>query len=229
MGGYGTIRIGMKRPDVFSSLYIMSGCCLINNPGGQGNRGAAAPAAGTTPAGTPAAGNRGAATAANEAPAAPAAPNPAAGNRGNRGDAPAANAAAGNRGGRGGGFANTAQAQAAAWSPNPKNAPNFFDLPVVDGQPQPLVIAKFAANSPLAMVDQYVTNLKKYRAIAIEVGLQDTLAASNRQLDQLLTDSGIVHTFETYEGDHTNRVPLRIEGSVLPFFARNLSFPPAGR
>src|SRR5438132_6352304 len=35
MGGYGTIRIGMKRPDVFSSLYIMSGCCLMNNPGGQ--------------------------------------------------------------------------------------------------------------------------------------------------------------------------------------------------
>src|ERR1700733_16178441 len=28
MGGYGTIRIGMKRPDVFSSLYILSACCL---------------------------------------------------------------------------------------------------------------------------------------------------------------------------------------------------------
>ncbi len=28
MGGYGTVRIGMKRPDVFSSLYIMSACCL---------------------------------------------------------------------------------------------------------------------------------------------------------------------------------------------------------
>src|SRR5579862_2187884 len=28
MGGYGAIRIGMKRPDVFSSLYVMSGCCL---------------------------------------------------------------------------------------------------------------------------------------------------------------------------------------------------------
>src|SRR5438552_18400537 len=40
MGGYGTIRIGMKRPDVFSSLYIMSACCLLNNPGaGRGNRG----------------------------------------------------------------------------------------------------------------------------------------------------------------------------------------------
>ncbi len=28
MGGYGAVRIGMKRPDVFSSLYIMSACCL---------------------------------------------------------------------------------------------------------------------------------------------------------------------------------------------------------
>ncbi|HVZ20226.1 MAG TPA: alpha/beta hydrolase-fold protein, partial [Vicinamibacterales bacterium] len=33
MGGYGTVRIGMKRPDVFSSLYIMSACCLMNDPG----------------------------------------------------------------------------------------------------------------------------------------------------------------------------------------------------
>src|SRR5579883_3261666 len=28
MGGYGTIRIGMKHADVFGSLYIMSPCCL---------------------------------------------------------------------------------------------------------------------------------------------------------------------------------------------------------
>jgi len=28
MGGYGTLRIGMKRPDVFSNLYAMSPCCL---------------------------------------------------------------------------------------------------------------------------------------------------------------------------------------------------------
>ena len=31
MGGYGAVRIGMKRPDVFSSLYIMSACCLAAN------------------------------------------------------------------------------------------------------------------------------------------------------------------------------------------------------
>ena len=28
MGGYGAVRIGMKRPDVFSSLYMLSACCL---------------------------------------------------------------------------------------------------------------------------------------------------------------------------------------------------------
>ncbi|MGF2030440.1 alpha/beta hydrolase-fold protein, partial [Lactococcus lactis] len=28
MGGYGATRIGLKHPDVFGSLYIMSPCCL---------------------------------------------------------------------------------------------------------------------------------------------------------------------------------------------------------
>ena len=43
MGGYGAVRIGMKRPDVFSSLYIMSACCLTANrqsaAGGDGGGG----------------------------------------------------------------------------------------------------------------------------------------------------------------------------------------------
>jgi enterochelin esterase-like enzyme len=189
MGGYGTIRIGMKRPDVFSSLYIMSGCCLLNNPGGGGGQG-----------------NRAAA-------AAPATQ----GERGQR------------AGARGGGFANAGSAQAAAFASNPNNPPNFFDLPVKDGVPQPLIIAKYAANSPLVMIDQYVTNLKKYHAIMGDVGTQDTLAGSNRQLDQILTDFGVKHTFETYEGDHTNRVKERFELKVLPFFSNNLSFAAAKR
>ncbi|HMF00828.1 MAG TPA: alpha/beta fold hydrolase [Terriglobia bacterium] len=184
MGGYGTIRIGMKRPDVFSSLYIMSACCLLNNGGGGGgNRAAAAPAE-----------------------------TPGQGARGQR------------AGGRGAGFANAGSAQAAAWASNPNNPPQFFDLPVKDGVPQPLIVAKYAANSPLVMIDQYVTNLKKYHAIMGEVGTQDNLAASNKQMDQILTDFGVKHTFETYEGDHTNRVKERFELKVLPFFSKNLSF-----
>jgi hypothetical protein len=30
--------------------------------------------------------------------------------------------------------------------------------------------------------------------------------------------------FETYQGDHTNKVVERIEQKVLPFFSENLSF-----
>jgi enterochelin esterase-like enzyme len=220
MGGYGTIRIGMKRPDVFSSMYIMSACCLLNNPrlpaaAGQGARGATpAPTTAPTAAATPA------------SPAPPTAPTaaPAAGQRGAAPAGAAAAPGAGNRGGGRGGFTNTASAEAAAWSANPNNAPKFFDEPVKDGQLQPLIVAKWLANSPLAMFDQYVTNLKKYKAIAGEVGLQDTLRNSNAQLDQMMTDLGLAHTFETYQGDHTNRVPERIETRVLSFFSINLSF-----
>lgn len=30
MGGYGTLRIGMKQPQAFGALYAMSSCCLLN-------------------------------------------------------------------------------------------------------------------------------------------------------------------------------------------------------
>jgi enterochelin esterase-like enzyme len=193
MGGYGTIRIGMKRPDVFGSLYIMSACCLMNQPFTGGNRGR---------------GGEGARGAAPE---------------GARGAAPEGARGAGQGRGRGNGFGNVQGALAAAFSPNPKNPPDYFDNPIKDGEPQPLIVAKWAANSPLVMIDQYVTNLKKYHAIMAEVGLQDGLAASNKQMDQILTDFGVTHTFETYEGDHTNRVVERIEQKVLPFFSKNLS------
>jgi enterochelin esterase-like enzyme len=207
MGGYGTIRIGMKRPDVFSSLYIMSACCLMNTPFPAGNRGA-----GPRGEGARGDGARGDAARGDGARA------------GARGDGARGDGARGR-----GGFGNVQAALAAAFSPNPRNPPDFFDNPIKDGELQPLVAAKWAASSPLAMIDQYVTNLKKYHAIMGEVGTQDGLAAANRQMDQIFTDFGIVHTFETYDGDHTNRVIARIEQKVLPFFSQQLSFSAAKR
>ena len=32
MGGYGTFKLGMKRPDVFGALYAMNPCCLLPRP-----------------------------------------------------------------------------------------------------------------------------------------------------------------------------------------------------
>jgi S-formylglutathione hydrolase len=173
MGGYGTVRIGMKHPEVFSAFYAMSSCCLMNNP------------------------------------------------QPGRGGAPAAQKA--DDKGKGPRMGKAQSAQAAAWAPNPMNPPQFFDLPEKDGEFRPLIAAKWVANSPLVMVDQYVPNLRKYRAIAMDVGLQDPLLQNNKDLDQALTRLEVTHTFETYEGTHTSRVKERFAAKVLPFFSANLT------
>jgi len=180
MGGYGALRIGMKHPDVFAALYLMSSCCLNASLTFDPGRMAPSEAIKTREAAEEAA--------------------------------------------RGRGFGpSTLLAEAAAWSPNPKNPPLYFDLPVKDGQPQPDVIAKWAANAPLAMVSQYVPNLKKYRAIAIEIGTKDGLYRTNKELDAMLTGFGVTHAYDEYDGDHTNRVRERIENNALPFFSNNLA------
>src|SRR6266516_2957582 len=50
-------------------------------------------------------------------------------------------------------------ASAAAWSPNPKNPPLYLDLPL--GDQAQAVLAKWAANAPLAFIDQYIVELKR--------------------------------------------------------------------
>jgi S-formylglutathione hydrolase len=176
MGGYGTIRLAMKNPGVFSAIYILSACCLTANLNPKGDSLAQAEDAHT--------------------------PEEAA--KLSRGPI-------------------TILAEAAAWSPNPKNPPFFFSLPVRDGHPIPEVVAQWVANAPLAMLSQYIPNLRKLRAIGMDVGDKDGLAQSNRQLSEALSAFDIRNMFETYDGDHTNRIAERVRTKVLPFFSANLS------
>jgi S-formylglutathione hydrolase len=176
MGGYGTMRIGMKYPDTFSSLYAMSACCLTPNPDRQ------------WPGMEKAEKVRSAADIGND-------------------------------------FGTGAIiAMAAAWSPDPKKPPLYLDLPVADGKLQAAVAARWDANSPLAMLDQYVTSLKKIHAIALDAGTKDPLLPSIQQLDARMTLFGIDHTFETYDGTHISGVQTRLEENVIPFFSKHLSF-----
>jgi S-formylglutathione hydrolase FrmB len=179
MGGYGASRIGMKHPDVFGSLYIMSPCCLSARGAGPANP-------------------------ANEK-ALEAVKTPA-----DSAGLP---------------FGIRAQlASAAAWSPDPKNPPLYLDLPTRDGVVQPDVIAKWAANAPLAFVDQYVDNLRRYRGIAMDVGDQDNLRIDAGKLHDVLDRYGIANTFEIYHGTHTSAVADRFQNHVMPFFGKNLCF-----
>lgn len=178
MGGYGTARLGMKYPEVFSSIYLLSPCCMAPNM--NAGQAARSPAEDVK-------------TVAEIAKA---------------------------------DFGTKAQlASAAAWSPNPNKPPLYLDLPTENGQPQPMVLAKWAANAPLAMVDQYVPNLKRLKAIAMDAGDQDrAIAATVRSLHEALDIYRIPHMFEIYAGDHTNHVAERIELTMVPFFSENLAF-----
>ncbi|HZM62512.1 MAG TPA: alpha/beta hydrolase-fold protein [Vicinamibacterales bacterium] len=182
MGGYGALRIGMKRPDVFMSLYLMSSCCLTANGDPNPKSMAEAEAIKTREQAEEAA--------------------------------------------RGRGFGpSVLLASAAAWSPNPKNPPLFLDLPMRNGKPRPEVIAKWAANAPLEMLEQHAPALKQYYAVAMEIGTMDPLLRSNQQLHTVLTKLRIPHSYDEYDGDHTNKVRERIERNVLPFFSKNLVAP----
>jgi S-formylglutathione hydrolase FrmB len=113
-------------------------------------------------------------------------------------------------------------ASAAAWAPNPKNPPLYLDLPTKDGAPQPDVIAKFTANAPLVFIDQYISGLRRYKAISIDVGDQDGLKSGAGKLHEMLDRYNIANTFEVYSGTHTSAVAVRFQNYVMPFFSKNL-------
>jgi len=121
-------------------------------------------------------------------------------------------------------FARAQLATAAAWSPDPKNPPLYLDLPFKDGVEQPEVLAKWTANAPLAFIDQYIDNLRTYRAIGIDVGDQDGLRADTTKLHEVLDKYGMANNFEVYHGTHTSAVADRFQNHVLPFFSKNLCF-----
>lgn len=121
-------------------------------------------------------------------------------------------------------FARATLASAAAWSPNPAKPPLFLDLPMVNGVAQADVLGKWAANAPLAFVDQYVGNLRRYSGIAIDVGDQDGLRVDTAKLHAELQRYGIASTFEEYPGTHTSGLAVRFQNFVLPFFSKHLSF-----
>jgi enterochelin esterase-like enzyme len=121
-------------------------------------------------------------------------------------------------------FARAQLASAAAWSPDPKNPPLYLELPTRGGEPKADVLAKWAANAPLAFLDQYVANLRRYRAIAIDVGDEDRLGADAGKLHEALDRYGIANSFEVYPGTHTSKVADRFQNHVMRFFSQSLCF-----
>ena len=176
MGGYGTLRLGMKHPDIYSAIYAMNPCCLMPRPftAEEG-----AKYEGLTPESL---------------------------KKADFG-------------------AQTTWAVAVTWSPNPNKPPFYADMATKDGVIDPLVIAKWSANSPVAMVPQYLPALRSMTAIGIDTGDKDFVNPDDKAMHAELEKFGIKHDWELYEGDHGNRVSERLEKAVFPFFAKHLVFP----
>lgn len=178
MGGYGTLRIGMKYPEVFSSLYAMSPCCLAPNMSPSPEIMAAAAQIETEE------------------------------------EIAAAN------------FGIKAMlASAAAWSPNPGNPPHYFDLPVTDdGVVDTDIVARWAANAPLAMIHQYVPAMKSFNAIRIDAGNEDVpIIDTVHTLSAILDSYGIAHVAEEYEGNHVSRIHELLTTTLIPMFGEVLA------
>ena len=70
-----------------------------------------------------------------------------------------------------------------------------------------------------------LSTLRAMKAIGLDAGDKDHSITTNTQkLDRVLTNYGIAHQFEIYDGDHLNHIADRIEQKVVPFFSQNLSF-----
>jgi enterochelin esterase-like enzyme len=66
--------------------------------------------------------------------------------------------------------------------------------------------------------------LRRYNAIALDVGDQDGLKADTGKLHDAMDAYGIANGFEIYSGTHTSNVAFRFQDFVLPFFSKNLAF-----
>jgi enterochelin esterase-like enzyme len=183
MGGYGTMRLGMKSQGVFSSIYALSPCCMDTgrrNPPDETMKEMLKKLEGIKT---------------DEEVKAQSF------------------------------FGLAVLASAAAWSPNPTNPPFYLDLPFREGELLPEIQAKQQANATLVMIHQYIPSLKRLKAIGFDAGTKDLgIHAASKELDRVLTDYGIEHSYESYDGDHLNRIAERIQTKAMPFFSTNLSF-----
>jgi len=126
-------------------------------------------------------------------------------------------------------------ALAAAFSPNPDAPPLFYNPPFVRSGDKwvsvDAVYRQWVEHAPLNMIATHAEQLKRLRGFVFDVGLSDQLVSprSLAAMDSALTKAGVRHTYETYDGDHTNRIAARLAARLLPFFSQTLDFGDASR
>ncbi|ASV30042.1 alpha/beta hydrolase [Maribacter cobaltidurans] len=120
-----------------------------------------------------------------------------------------------------------------SWSPNANKPPFYFDLPfeykneTIVANPEAL--EKWYSEMPVHMIDEYLENLNKLRAIKFDWGRNagERFTIQCKMFSQRLENVGVKHFAEEYIGTHTNNIYTqdgRIPQQMLPFFDFYLDF-----
>ena len=187
MGGYGALRVGLDRPDIFSAVYGLSPSVL----GWSGDLSAENPAFGIL---------------ASEA-------DPSEYFDSNF-------------------YVGAVIGISQAFSPNPDRPPFYADFPfkmsggeVVPNEPaHSLWESNFLANR----IDSYLAQPLRLSGLRFDSAFTDEythIPPTSRAFSEALTDKGVEHTFEMFNGDHRNRLwgeSGRLYSEVLPYLSRVL-------
>lgn len=117
----------------------------------------------------------------------------------------------------------------AALAPDPHSR-TLGDAPfvVVNGElkTDPRVFSEIAMKMPANMVFPYLPNIARLRGIYIEYGAQENfshIGLGAQELSQRLSQAGISHTLEVFQGDHANHILERIGGHLLPWASKEIA------
>ena len=129
---------------------------------------------------------------------------------------------------------NALVAMGRAYSPNPSKPPFYCDLPFTYEDDSLLidyrVLELWNKNMPFEMINDYIGNLKKLRAMKLDWGRNDEvefIRITNQIFSQKLEDLGINHYAEEYIGTHGDKLWTddgRALNDMLPFFDTYLNF-----
>lgn len=111
---------------------------------------------------------------------------------------------------------------APAYAPNPETLPFYGDFPVTaEGDLVDSTWQRWLEHDPLTLLDTYKDNLQQV-AILFNCGSTDEFAPGNHIFEKKLTQLGIIHSFEIYEGGHADMLAPGFESFGFPFFSEHL-------
>jgi S-formylglutathione hydrolase FrmB len=117
----------------------------------------------------------------------------------------------------------------AALAPDPHAGALGDPAFVLDGKhlrTDPSAFSRIASNMPVNMVIPLLANIMQLRGIFIEYGAQDNFAhipIGAQELSQKLSQAGVTHSLEVFQGDHGDHLEERLTNHLLPWMSRQLT------